>query len=124
MCRFYFDVLAGRRIEELDLLLAPGFVAYDPVGARIDRGDYIDAVRMLHEGFGRLTVRLDDQLAERDRVSTRWTASATHSGDFAGIAATGREVTLAGTDIHRVRDGRLIELWEQLDLASLVAQIV
>ena len=65
-----------------------------------------------------------DQLAEKDRVSTRWSATGMHTGEFAGIPATGREVTLSGIDIHRVSGDRLVELWEQLDLASLVAQLI
>jgi steroid delta-isomerase-like uncharacterized protein len=122
--RFYTDVLAGRRIEELERLLAPGFIGHDPLGAQIDRSDYIDAIRMLHEGFSRLAVRVDDQLAEGNRVTTRWSATGMHTGDFAGIPATGREVMLSGIDIHRVNGERLVELWEQLDLASLVAQLI
>jgi steroid delta-isomerase-like uncharacterized protein len=121
---YYQAVLAERRLDVLDDLLAPGFVGHDPVGAVIDRDDYIDAVRMLHEGFSELTVTVGDQLADKDRVTTRWTARGMHTGAFAGIPATGREVMLAGTDIHRLRGDRLVELWEQLDLASLVAQLI
>lgn len=122
--RFYTDALAGGRLDELERLLAPLFVGHDPLGALIDRADYVDAIRMLHESFTSLTVRVEDQLAEGDRVTTRWSATGTHTGDFAGIPATGRVVTLAGTDIHRVSGDRIVELWEQLDLASLVAQLV
>jgi predicted ester cyclase len=121
---YYQAVLAGRRLDVLDDLLAPGFVGHDPAGAMIDRSDYIDAVRMLHAGFSRLIVKVDDQLADKDRVTTRWTATGMHTGAFAGIPPTGREVMLSGIDIHRLRGDRLVELWEQLDLASLVAQLI
>ena len=122
--RYYDEVLTERRLEVLGELLAPGFVGHDPTGAAMDRVEYHDAVRMLHDGFGTLVVRIDDQIAEKDRVTTRWTATATHTGWFAGIAPTGREVTLTGIDIHRLEGDRVVELWEQLDLATLLAQLL
>jgi steroid delta-isomerase-like uncharacterized protein len=122
--RYYEDVLTARRLDVLEQLVAPEFVGHDPVGARMDRSGYIDAVRMWHDGFARMVVRIDDQVAEGDRVTTRWSATGTHTGRFVGIPATGREVTMQGIDIHRLEADRLVELWEQLDLASLLAQML
>ena len=117
-------MLTDRRLDVLDVLLAPTFAGHDPAGAPIDRIGYFDAVRMLHAGFGWLVVTVEDQIADKDRVSTRWSATGTHTGWFAGIPATGRDVTISGIDIHRVDGGRLVELWEQIDLASLLAQLL
>jgi predicted ester cyclase len=122
--RYYEEVLEGRCLDVLSELVTPGFVGHDPAGGRMDRAGYFDAVRMLHEAFGELRVYIDDQIAEGDRVTTRWSAVGTHVGDFAGIAPTGREVIISGIDIHRVEGHRLAELWEQLDLATLVAQMM
>jgi predicted ester cyclase len=122
--RYYEDVLEGRRLEVLDELLAPGFVGHDPSGATMDRVGYCDAVRMLHDAFDELVVSIDDQIAEQDRVTTRWSAVGIHNGVFAGIPPTGREIAIAGIDIHRVNGHRLVEHWEQLDLATLVAQLL
>ena len=117
-------MVAGRRIDVLQQLVAPEFVGHDPAGAIMDRAGYFDAVAMLHEAFAQLVVSIDDQVAERDRVTTRWCAVGTHIGTFMGIAPTGRNVILTGTDIHRIEGGRLVELWEQLDLAHLLAQML
>lgn len=122
--RYYEDVLTNRRVELLERLIAPEFVGHDSAGALMDREGYLASVRMLHDGFGRLEVTIDDQIAEQDRVTTRWTAVATHTGEFAGIAPTGREVLMAGTDIHRLDGGQMVELWEQIDFASLLAQLL
>jgi steroid delta-isomerase-like uncharacterized protein len=122
--RYYNDVLMDRRLELLEELLADDFLSHDSAGATIDRVGYADAVAMLHAAFTDLDVMIDDQVAERDRVTTRWSAVGTHTGSFAGIGPTGREVTISGIDIHRVHRGRLAENWEQLDLARLVAQLI
>jgi predicted ester cyclase len=122
--RFYDDVLMHRRLDVLDRLIAPEFVGHDPSGATMDRVGYHDAVRMLHDGFGSLVVTVADQVAEHNRVTTRWTATGLHTGWFAGIAPTWRQVTLSGIDIHRIEGDRLVEMWEQMDLSSLLAQLL
>lgn len=122
--RFYDDVITGRRLDLLDDLLEPDFIGYDSAGAMMDFDGYIAAVEMLHVGFGELTVTVEDQIAEKDRVTTRWTAVARHTGPFAGVAPTGREIMFAGTDIHRVDGARLVELWEQIDFAGVIAQLL
>jgi len=122
--RFYDEVLTGRRVDLMEAMIAPDFVGFDSTGAMMDATGYVLAVEMLHDGFGELTVTVEAQIAEKDRVTTRWTAIGRHTGSFAGIAPTGREVMLAGTDIHRIDGHRLVELWEQVDFAGVVAQLL
>jgi predicted ester cyclase len=63
-----------------------------------------------------------DQVAEGDRVMDGG-ALPTHAEDFAGVPATGRLVTVTGIHIHRIRHGRLIEHWEDLNLLGLLRQL-
>jgi steroid delta-isomerase-like uncharacterized protein len=122
--RYYHEVLTLRRIGVLDELVAPDFTGHDGAGALMDRYGLREAAEMLLDAFPDLIVTVEDQVAEGDRVSTRWWASGTHAGTFAGIAPTGRTVTISGIDIHRVERGRIAELWEELDVASLLAQLL
>jgi predicted ester cyclase len=122
--RYYDEVLTRRRLDVFDRLIAPGFVGHDPTGARMDRVGYHDAILMLHDGFSSFVVTIDDQIAEHDLVTTRWTATGLHTGPFAGVEPTWRRVTFSGIDIHRLHGDRLAETWEQLDFASLLAQLL
>jgi predicted ester cyclase len=122
--RYYHEALTHRRLDVLDEIVAPGFVGHDGAGGLMDRTGYREAAEMLLAAFPDLVVVVEDQVAEGDRVSTRWWGSGTHAGAFAGIAPTGRTVTLSGIDIHRVARGRIAELWEELDVASLLAQML
>jgi steroid delta-isomerase-like uncharacterized protein len=84
------------------------------------------ASREEYEGWRRafeFTFRVDDQIAQDDRVCTRWTWAGKHTGEFVGIAATGQNVTMAGTTWHRFRDGRIHEGWWQYDMAGLMEQL-
>ena len=84
---------------------------------------YTAAVDATHAAFPDLVVTVHDQAAEEDKVGARWSATGTHAGDFAGVPATGRLVTVTGIHIHRVRHGRLIEHWEELDLLGVLRQL-
>ena len=70
---------------------------------------------------GHLT--LEDMVAEGDRVAARWTFQGTHRGQFMGIAATDKAVSISGIEIERFAGGRIVEHWEQADIMSLMQQL-
>ena len=80
-------------------------------------------VAALPAGFPDLTFTIEDQIAEGDMVVTRWTARGTHSGEFQGVPATGREIRIAGTDIDRIAGGKVAECWAHLDELGLMRQL-
>jgi predicted ester cyclase len=124
LVRFYFEeVLTQRRIDRLDELLDPSFRSYAPSGESIDRHQYQAAVTATLAAFPDLAVTIEEQVAERDLVATRWTATGTHSGALFGIGPTKRRVRVSAMHMHRVRGGRLIEHWEVIDLHGLLAQL-
>ena len=126
--------LARRVMEEMfnkgnldvaDELLAPGYVDHDPAMPEDVRGpegfkEYVAAYR---SAFSDLHIRIEDQIAEGDKVVTRWTGTGTHDGDLAGIAPTGNRVTLPGMEIVRISDGKLVEGWEGYDSINMMRQL-
>jgi steroid delta-isomerase-like uncharacterized protein len=68
-------------------------------------------------------VTIDDLIAEDDKVVKRYTARGTHTGEFAGVPATGRPVTFTGVTVYRIENGKFTEGWWHLDLASILGQI-
>jgi steroid delta-isomerase-like uncharacterized protein len=121
--RYYDEVLNQRNLAALDDLLAPDFASWLPDRTRLGRAEYRDAVLASHQAFPDLVVEVLDQLAEGDKVATRWRASGTHRGPFAGIPATGRLVRITAMHLHRVVDGKLTEHWEEIDLLRLMRQL-
>ena len=121
--RYYNEVLNQRNLAALDDLLAPNFASWLADGTRLGRAEYRDAVLASHQAFPDLVVEVLDQLAEGDKVATRWRASGTHRGPFAGISATGRPVRITAMHLHRVADGKLTEHWEEIDLLRLMRQL-
>jgi steroid delta-isomerase-like uncharacterized protein len=121
--RYYDEVLTGRDRDLLRQLLDPSFVSHVSGGPDAGAEAYAAAVGATYAAFPDLVVTVHDQVAEDDKVVTRWSASGTHAGDFAGVAATGRPVTVTGIHIHRIRQGRLAEHWEELDLLGVLRQL-
>jgi steroid delta-isomerase-like uncharacterized protein len=121
--RYYDEVLTGRERGLLTRLLDPSFVSHVSGGADVGADAYVAAVEATHAAFPAVVVTVHDQVAEGDKVVTRWSASGIHAGDFAGVPATGRPVTVTGIHIHRVRHGRLAEHWEELNLLGVFRQL-
>jgi len=66
---------------------------------------------------------VEDQFSDDIHVVTRWKITATHQGDFLGLAPTGKRVTFTGISIHRLADGKIAEEWGQWDSLGLVQQL-
>ena len=66
---------------------------------------------------------VEDQIAEGDKVVTRWRFSGTQRGELYGHPASGNTVSVAGFHVHRIVDGRIVEVWALGDFYGLLMQI-
>jgi steroid delta-isomerase-like uncharacterized protein len=73
--------------------------------------------------FADIRYTVEDQVAEGDRVATRWTARATHTGEFQGMPATARKGRVEGISIFRVANGCIVECWTNYDSLGLIQQL-
>ena len=79
--------------------------------------------RLFRSVYPDLWWQIDDLIAEGDKVVARTTMSGTHSGDFFGIAPTGRRVSVVGVHVFRIQDGKVAEHWGSNDDLSLMRQL-
>jgi predicted ester cyclase len=56
-------------------------------------------------------VTVDGQVAEDDMVVTWFTMRGTHRGQWGNLKPTNRIITLRGTNIQKIREGRIVEQW-------------
>ncbi len=61
-------------------------------------------------------ITVESQIAEGDTVATRVSISGTHQGDYMGIEATGKHVTFRGLTYDRIVDGKVVEMWHEMDI--------
>jgi steroid delta-isomerase-like uncharacterized protein len=77
----------------------------------------------LHSAFPDIHFVIEDQVADGDKVVTRWTARATHKGEFQGIPPTGNRGELTGITIDRIAGGQIVECWTEIDDLRLLQQL-
>jgi steroid delta-isomerase-like uncharacterized protein len=76
-----------------------------------------------HRAFPGAHSTIEDQVAEGDKVVTRWRARGTHRGDLGPIPATGQVFEMDGVTIERIADGKIAEVWVARDELGLLRQI-
>jgi steroid delta-isomerase-like uncharacterized protein len=82
-----------------------------------------DFIAMYRAAFPDLRFTIEEQIAEGDRVATRWTARGTQRGELMGIPPTGRSVTVSGITIDRISEGRITESIGSWDAMGLMQQL-
>ena len=78
---------------------------------------------MFRAAFPDLHGEIVEQMADGDGVATRKTFHGTHQGPLMGIPPTGKSVAISVIDLVRVRDGRIVEHWNVVDVPGLMAQL-
>ena len=109
-------------LDALDEVLAPDLRLQ--IGAsHLDRTQTKAFIRAVYAAFPDYTHTPEEILAVGDRVVLRTTNRATHSGNFQGIAATGRRISFGQIAIYRMANGKISEIWEEADLLGLMQQL-
>ena len=122
--RFVEEVINQGNTDAIDELIDPGVVDHAaPPGFPTGREGAKQFAAMMRSAFPDLHLTIEDMIAEGDKVVMRSTWSGTHEGEFMGIPATGRRVTVSAIDISRVADGKMVEHWEQSDALGLMQQL-
>lgn len=123
--RFVDDVINAQDLDgALVDLVAEDFVELNPLpGQGPGRAGLADVLAMMFAGFPDLRWTLHDTLVEDDRVMGFSTWTGTHQGEFLGIPATGRSVTVEAWTVDRYRDGILVESRIIMDVAGLLGQV-
>jgi predicted ester cyclase len=125
--RFIEECVNTHRSELLPDYVDPGLRAHPGTPGAAPDTEGLDALREAFQrfrtAFPDLHITPEEMVAEGDLVAVRWTATGTHSGDLAGIAATGTAVRWAGTDMYRLTAGRIVEWWRNDDSVWLLHQL-
>jgi steroid delta-isomerase-like uncharacterized protein len=125
--RMVEEAFGQGKVELVEEILDPDFVCYDP---NSEAGEVRGAETIKQEilyfrnAVPDLTYTVDDQVAEGDKVVTRYTASGTHQGEFFGVPATGNRIEMSGIQIDRFDEsGKMVEEWPEYDMLGAMKQM-
>jgi steroid delta-isomerase-like uncharacterized protein len=76
------------------------------------------------EAFPDITITIEDQVAQGDKVVTRFTARGTHHGEVEDLGpATGNRMEITGITIEQFGDGKIVQDWTNFDALGMMQQL-
>lgn len=122
--RLFEELWQEGRMEAADQLVSPDYVADAPGKADLRGPEGLkELVRDYRSGFPDLVVAVNNQLAEGDRVVTEFSMKGVHTGNWTGVRATGKEISLGGTAFSQVTDGKVARQWYEWDRRKILEQL-
>lgn len=123
--RFYEDYYNNVRLEAIDDMFSPSYVHHTPevLEGKMDYEEYREHMLSISRAFPHMKVVVEDQVAENDKVATRFTMYGIQEGDLPGIPARGKEIKVAAITIFRLEDGKISEGWEIYDSLDMALQL-
>jgi steroid delta-isomerase-like uncharacterized protein len=123
--RIFEEVWNQKNVDAVDGLMASNYLHHDPNEPTPVSGiaGYKQFIAKYMTAFPDLRFTLDDSIVDGQNVVTRWTVAGTHQGDLPGIPKTGKRITLTGTTIARVENGKFVESWNHWDALGMLQQL-
>jgi steroid delta-isomerase-like uncharacterized protein len=126
--------LARRELEEIfgakgnldaaDEIYSPNYISHQPAGDEDLRGP--QAIKQfaagMRQAFPDLEITIEEQIAQGDKVVTRFRTRGTHKGELWGIPATGKEVEITNMSMCRIEGGKMTEEWPAPDRLGMMQQ--
>jgi steroid delta-isomerase-like uncharacterized protein len=110
--------------QAIDELVEPDALIRTPLSIEATGAQKLKEVFVnLHRVYSDLHIRIEDLIAEGDKVVGRNSVTGTHQGDFMGLPPTGRSVTYNEMFIFRFANGRIVETWGVVDVFSQMKQL-
>jgi steroid delta-isomerase-like uncharacterized protein len=123
--RYFEEAWNKGNLSVLDEIVAADYVNHNPFAPGLPPGP--EGLKPIFSGlraaFPDLHYTIEEQIADGDRVVTRWGFRGTHEGELMGIPATGKQVNITGTQIERIVDGKIVEHWRQSDDLGMLQQL-
>ena len=126
--RLYDEVFGKGNYAAADELMAVNILNHGPGVPPASGTEGIKRqAELLRTALPNLAVILNDQVAEGDRVASRWTGRGTHTGPLnlptGALPATGNNISFDEIRIDRYADGRIVESWWIPDRFTLWMQL-
>lgn len=116
------EIFNEQRLDEFGDVFAEDLVTHYN-GQDVHGIEELKATLQGFAAFSDLETTIEALVSDCDKIGVRYLTRARHTGEFMGIAPSGREVAFGGAGINRIADGRIVESWTVDDFSALVRQI-
>ncbi len=123
--RFYQEVWAKGNLDFANDVFAVDYVRHDlrPTAALLGPQGQGKIAGDFRVAFPDLKVHLDLIVAEEDMVAARWTMEGTNLGPWGGNQPTGKRARFSGVNFFRIKNGKVVEIWNHRDDLGLMQQV-
>jgi steroid delta-isomerase-like uncharacterized protein len=124
--RWFEEIWNQGREQTIDELCAKEAVGH---GQTLDGSDIVGPEHFrqfwsnFRSAFTSIRVEIHRTIEEGDLVMAQWTLSAKHTGNFLGVAPTGKLITATGMSIQRFAGGKIAEAWDNWDQLAVMTQL-
>jgi len=121
LVRRWFEAVNRHDVESASMMVAHDLVNHNTTnqgreGLRVELQYWLSA-------FSDVSVPVEALIAEGDLVAARHMVIGTHTGEFLGVAPTGKHISVQEMDIFRIENGLIVESWSAPDLFGMLNQI-
>jgi predicted ester cyclase len=121
--RYWFDLWNDKNGDVLDEIAVDDVILHFPPGQAHQPPTLKKWFETALIAFPDVHFTLHDEIAEGDKVVSRWSYEATNTGVFLGRDTTSLRVFDMGIDIFRIEDGKIVEMWVAQDSLGLLQQL-
>jgi steroid delta-isomerase-like uncharacterized protein len=123
--RLYEEVWNKRKIELIKEIISPSHALHAPniSGSSMGPEAYKRQLLLFVAGYPDLQFTIEDTIAEKDKVVACWTITGTHKGDFMGVPATNKKVSVDGVTIHHLTNGKIMDSYSNWDALGMMQQL-
>lgn len=118
------EAINGGNLDVFHEVMASNVIDRDPAP---DQGPgpegFIKFFSMFRAAFPDLNITVDHMVTDDDNVAIAYTVTGTHQGNFLGVPATGRQISIRGMQIARFQEGQIVERWGSSDQLGILQQI-
>jgi predicted ester cyclase len=116
----------GGNLDAAEEIYAPNYVGHEPTFGDIHGVEGAKQYAAnFRQAFPDLQATIEDQVAEGDKVVTRFRNRGTHQGESEAFGPpTGNRIDVTGITIERVsEEGKIVEVWTNFDALGLMQQL-
>jgi steroid delta-isomerase-like uncharacterized protein len=122
--RFWEEIFNGRKFTLIDELFTTDWVYHGVAGQKVYGPEGLKQfLTAYHNAFPDIQVKIENLIAEGDKVVSHVTSRGTHKGELMGIAPTGKQITVPVICISRFVGDKIVEDWEIIDLFGMLQQL-
>jgi steroid delta-isomerase-like uncharacterized protein len=123
----YFEEIVNKRnLDLVSKIFSPDYIDHEMDGTEnrsIKAGTFIPFLQKLFKAFPDLHYTIESAVAEADIVALNLSAHATHKDAFLGFPASGNKINYKQMHFFRIKDGKIMECWEVVDLDGVKSQL-